>query len=170
MATAAEIAGLDPDELASRVDETRRELFNLRFQLATGQLDDPTRLKYARKDIARLLTELRAREIAEAEGLALEELPAHRAAARQQAVDDAAGFVRTSPDDRRARRRAEREAARAEAEEAEGAEDEITEDEVDEVVDGDVEAGGADGAEVDEVVEAGGEPTEAADGVEDDER
>ena len=162
MATAAEIAGLDQDELASRVDETRRELFNLRFQLATGQLDDPTRLKYARKDIARLLTELRAREIAEAEGLALEELPAHRAAARQQAADDAAGFVRTSPDDRRARRRAEREAARAEAED-EVDEDEVDEDEVDEVVD-----------EVDEVVEvvdeAGGEPAEAADGVEDDER
>ncbi len=156
MARASEIAELDGAELVTRLDESRKELFNLRFQLATGQLDNHARLGHVRRDIARMLGELRAREIAEAEGLALEELPAHRAAARQQAVDDAAGFVRTSPDDRRARRRAEREAARAEAEEAEGAEDEITEDEVDEVVD--------------ENVEAGGEPTEAADGVEEDER
>ena len=146
MATAAEIAGFDQDELVSRLDETRRELFNLRFQLATGQLDDPTRLKFARKDIARLLTELRAREIADAEGLAMEELPAHRAAARQQAADEAAGFVRTSPDDRRERRRAEREASRAEAEE---------------------EAEDAEPDDVDEPAEAGAEAAEGAEAADD---
>ncbi len=151
MATAAEIAGLDPEELVSRIDETRRELFNLRFQLATGQLDDPTRLKYARKDIARLLTELRAREIAEAEGLDLEELPAHLAAARQQAADEGSGIVRTSLDDRRARRRAEREAARAEADGDEpGETDEPGADDTapgDDEVPGDTRAEGADVAD-----------------------
>jgi large subunit ribosomal protein L29 len=44
--------------------ETRRELFNLRFQLATGQLDNSARLSEVRKDIARLSTFLREREIA----------------------------------------------------------------------------------------------------------
>lgn len=114
MATAAEVADLDIEELETRLTETRREVFNLRFQLATGQLDDVSRLKYAKKDIARLLTELRSREIAEAEGLAVEELPAHRAAVRQRAEDAAAGRTRESSDERRAKRRAA--AAEAEAE------------------------------------------------------
>jgi len=47
--------------------EARRELFNLRFQLATGQLDNSSRLGAVRKDIARLATFLREREIAAAE-------------------------------------------------------------------------------------------------------
>ena len=115
MATAAEIAGMDSEELEMRLNETRRELFNLRFQLATGQLDDPSRLPFARKDIARILTELRAREIAEAEGLALDELPSHRAAARQQAEDSAAGRVRTTSEERAETRRAAAEARRATA-------------------------------------------------------
>jgi len=49
--------------------ESRRELFNLRFQLATGQLDNTARMSVVRKDIARALTVLRDREITEAEAL-----------------------------------------------------------------------------------------------------
>jgi large subunit ribosomal protein L29 len=107
MATAAEIVELDGDELEIRLNETRRELFNLRFQLATGQLDNFSRLNHVRKDIARLLTELRAREIAEAEGLAVEDIPVHQAAARQQAEDKALGRTRVPAAERRAAERAE---------------------------------------------------------------
>lgn len=74
MVRAAELAGMDPDELVTRLDETRKELFNLRFQLATGQLDNPARMGQVRRDVARILTVLREREIQEAEGL-LEEVP-----------------------------------------------------------------------------------------------
>ena len=54
-------------DLIERLSEAKEELFNLRFQFATGQLDNPARLTQVRRDIARLLTELRAREIAAAE-------------------------------------------------------------------------------------------------------
>ena len=74
MATAADIAELDTEELERQLTETRRELFNLRFQLATGQLDNSARIGQVKKDVARMLTELRNREIAEAEGLALADL------------------------------------------------------------------------------------------------
>ena len=70
MATAADIAEYDTDELERQLGETRRELFNLRFQLATGQLDNFSRINHVRKDVARMMTELRIREIAEAEGMA----------------------------------------------------------------------------------------------------
>jgi large subunit ribosomal protein L29 len=65
-----EIIGLSDDELVDRLAEMRRELFNLRFQLATGQLDNTARMGQVRKDIARVLTVLRDREITEAEALA----------------------------------------------------------------------------------------------------
>jgi large subunit ribosomal protein L29 len=107
MATAAEIVELDGDELENRLNETRRELFNLRFQLATGQLDNFSRMNHVRKDIARLLTELRAREIAEAEGLAVEDIPVHQAVARQQAEDKKLGRTRIPAAERRAAERAE---------------------------------------------------------------
>jgi large subunit ribosomal protein L29 len=128
MATAAEIVELDGDELETRLNETRRELFNLRFQLATGQLDNFSRMNHVRKDIARLLTELRAREIAEAEGLAVEDIPVHQAVARQAAEDKKLGRTRIPAAERRAAARAE-ENQDAEAEEADGAEDQV-EDEV----------------------------------------
>ena len=51
-------------ELSERLGEARRELFNLRFQLATGQLDNSARLGEVRRDIARISTFLREREIA----------------------------------------------------------------------------------------------------------
>jgi large subunit ribosomal protein L29 len=131
MATAAEIVELDVDELETRINETRRELFNLRFQLATGQLDNFSRMNHVRKDIARLLTELRAREIAEAEGLAVEDIPVHQAVARQQAEDKKLGRTRIPAAERRAAERAEEnqdaEAEEAEAEDADedGAKDKV---------------------------------------------
>ena len=63
---------LDDGSLIDRVRETRDELFKLRFQLATGQLSNYARIGQVRKDIARLETELRAREIAAAEALTQE--------------------------------------------------------------------------------------------------
>ncbi len=68
MPNAAELDELDDDELESRLGEYRRELLNLRFQLATSQLDNSARVSVVRKDIARVLTLIREREIALAEG------------------------------------------------------------------------------------------------------
>jgi large subunit ribosomal protein L29 len=60
-----------PDaELVEKLGETKQELFNLRFQHVTGQLDNSARLGQLKKDIARVNTELREREIAAAEALA----------------------------------------------------------------------------------------------------
>ena len=59
-----EIQALSDAELASKLEEGRAELFNLRFQMATSQLDNTARVKLVRKDIARVQTEIRAREIA----------------------------------------------------------------------------------------------------------
>jgi large subunit ribosomal protein L29 len=118
MATAAEISEFDTDELERQLGETRRELFNLRFQLATGQLDNFSRINHVRKDVARMMTELRTREIAEAEGMAMDELPAHQAAARRRTEDEALGRDRSTASERRA-------AARAEADQ--GDEDEAVE-------------------------------------------
>jgi large subunit ribosomal protein L29 len=61
-----EIRELNDTELADKLKATRAELFNLRFQLATGQLDNTGRISAVKKDIARLHTELRARELAAA--------------------------------------------------------------------------------------------------------
>jgi len=60
---ASEIRELSEEELAKKIKELKEELFNLRFQHAINQLDNPMRLKYVRKDIARLLTILREREL-----------------------------------------------------------------------------------------------------------
>jgi large subunit ribosomal protein L29 len=54
---------LTDDELEARIKEAKAELFNLRFQLATGQLDNPKRIKEIKKDIARIQTIRREREI-----------------------------------------------------------------------------------------------------------
>ena len=59
----AEIRELPDEELYARVEQAKEELFNLRFQLATGQLDNPTRIKTVRHDIARVLTVLRERHL-----------------------------------------------------------------------------------------------------------
>ena len=59
-----DIQELTDEELAKKVEEGRAALFNLRFQMATSQLDNTARVKNVKKDIARLLTEQRARQIA----------------------------------------------------------------------------------------------------------
>ena len=68
MTKASEFRELNDMELANRLREAKEELFNLRFQLATGQLEDTSRLDVLRKDVARCRTLLREREIALAEG------------------------------------------------------------------------------------------------------
>ena len=66
---AAEIRDLADDQLVERLAETKQELFNLRFQHVTGQLDNYARLQQLKRDIARVNTELRVREIAAHEAL-----------------------------------------------------------------------------------------------------
>ncbi len=60
---AAEIRKLSGEDLQAKLKEARAELFNLRFQMATGQLDNTARIKQVKKDIARIQTEMRAREL-----------------------------------------------------------------------------------------------------------
>jgi large subunit ribosomal protein L29 len=82
MATASDLVFLETDELDERLDESRRELLNLRFQMATGQLDNSARIGQVRRDIARMLTVMRDREIAEAEGTYVEPSAEEQATAR----------------------------------------------------------------------------------------
>ena len=58
-----DIRNLSGDELNKKVSELKNELFNLRFQLATGQLDNPSTIKSVKKDIARVKTIQREREL-----------------------------------------------------------------------------------------------------------
>jgi large subunit ribosomal protein L29 len=58
-----ELRDLRDDDLLERLESNKEELFNLRFQLATGQLDNPMRIKQVRHDVARILTVLRERQI-----------------------------------------------------------------------------------------------------------
>ena len=61
--TAAELRGVSAEDLAEKLAEAKEELFNLRFQNATGQLDNTARLRAVRKDIARIYTIMREREL-----------------------------------------------------------------------------------------------------------
>ena len=61
--TPAEFRELHEDELDTRLREAKEELFNLRFQMATGQLDNNRRLRAVRHEIARIYTILREREL-----------------------------------------------------------------------------------------------------------
>lgn len=61
--TTTDLRGLANDELVSKLREAKEELFNLRFQAATGQLESHGRLRAVRKDIARLYTVMREREL-----------------------------------------------------------------------------------------------------------
>jgi len=67
MTTAAELRELDETELENKLLEARKELFNLRFQAATGRLDNNARVMQVRREIARLMTVQRAHEIELAE-------------------------------------------------------------------------------------------------------
>lgn len=60
---AKDIRKLSANELEAKLGELKEELFNLRFQLATGQLDNPMRIRAVRKDIARVKTIMREREL-----------------------------------------------------------------------------------------------------------
>ena len=67
MADMNELRGLSEDELVSRVTETKEELLRLRVQHATLQLPDTSRFRQIRKEVARMLTVLRERELATVE-------------------------------------------------------------------------------------------------------
>ena len=67
MATGSELREADESELETRLAEAKQELFNLRFQIVTGQLDNSARIQTVRRDIARILTVLREKEIEAAE-------------------------------------------------------------------------------------------------------
>jgi len=60
---ASELRELTDEELLERLRESKEELFNLRFQMATGQLDNNRRLRTVRREIARLYTVMREREL-----------------------------------------------------------------------------------------------------------
>ena len=60
---ASEIRKLSAAEMDAKLAELKKELFNLRFQQAVNQLDNPMRINAVKKDIARIKTEIRAREI-----------------------------------------------------------------------------------------------------------
>ncbi len=64
----AEIRDLPTDELLQRLEDTKEELFNLRFQNATGQLDNYSRLGELKRDVARIHTVLRERELSDRDG------------------------------------------------------------------------------------------------------
>ena len=69
----AELRGLGEEELVTRLKEAKEELFNLRFQAATGQLENHGRLRQVRREIARIYTIMRERELgitSETEGAA----------------------------------------------------------------------------------------------------
>jgi large subunit ribosomal protein L29 len=63
MARVRELRDLGEHDLLERLESSKEELFNLRFQLATGQLDNPMRVKQLRHEIAQILTVLREREL-----------------------------------------------------------------------------------------------------------
>jgi large subunit ribosomal protein L29 len=74
--TAAELRGLSRSELNTKVTELKEELFTLRFQSATGQLESHGRLRAVRKDIARIYTVLTERDLGIVEDPDAEEEPA----------------------------------------------------------------------------------------------
>jgi large subunit ribosomal protein L29 len=61
--TATELRGMLDDELVDKLRQAKEELFNLRFQSATGQLDNNRRLQTVKRDIARIYTVMREREL-----------------------------------------------------------------------------------------------------------
>jgi large subunit ribosomal protein L29 len=81
---AQELRELPDDELTARIESAKEELFNLRFQLATGQLDNPARIRQVRHDVARLSTVLREREIE----LELDELAAQVEEALEETLEE----------------------------------------------------------------------------------
>ena len=83
---AAELREMPDDELLARLENLKEELFNLRFQSATGQLDNPMRIKDVRHDVARVLTILRGRQSEEDLRLAVEEADRRSLEERREAI------------------------------------------------------------------------------------
>ena len=73
MAAATELRELADDQLLDQLGDSKQELFNLRFQFATGQLENSARISQVKRDIARINTVLREREIAAAEAATVED-------------------------------------------------------------------------------------------------
>jgi large subunit ribosomal protein L29 len=71
----AELRELTDDQLLERAESAKEELFNLRFQLATGQLDDSSSIKKTRHEIARIATVMRERDIEAAQLAAMDAGP-----------------------------------------------------------------------------------------------
>jgi len=69
MTKAKELRELNLNDLEQKLVESKHELFNLRFQLATGKQDNSSRLGHVRREVARIATILREREIDEAEAI-----------------------------------------------------------------------------------------------------
>ncbi len=137
MPNASELRELDDEELENRLTEYRREMLNLRFQLATGQLDNIVRLSVVRKDVARVLTILRDREIALAEGRDAGPVVSTRPA-RRRATEDVELEAEPAP-----ARRPRRARAQSVDESAALADDEVTalaDDEETEIPGGDADA------------------------------
>ena len=82
---AVELRELPDDELYVRIEGAKEELFNLRFQFATGQLDNPMRIKQVRHDLARMLTLLRERATEEELEIALARADEHALAESRDA-------------------------------------------------------------------------------------
>src|SRR6266550_6152085 len=94
--TAEELRASSPEELSSKLAEAKEELFNLRFQGATGQLESHGRLHAVRKEIARIYTVMRERELGiitliEDSGEPEDEAPAGVAASGSAEDDEEAG-------------------------------------------------------------------------------
>ena len=67
---ATELSSMSDDEVRERLDHAQDALFKLRFQRAVGQLENHASIKKTKRDVARVMTEIRAREIVAAESLA----------------------------------------------------------------------------------------------------
>ena len=72
MARKKSLRDLGDTDLLERLNDSKEELFNLRFQLATGQLENHARVQQVKHEVARALTELREREISAAEDFSLD--------------------------------------------------------------------------------------------------
>ncbi len=97
MARAKSVTDMGDMDLLEALGTARQDLFNLRFQFATGQLDDSSSLSKARRNVARLMTELRVRDIEATEDAIAEAVAA--GAAADNADDAADGFDAANADD-----------------------------------------------------------------------
>ncbi len=73
MMDAKELRGLEPSELEEKAKLLTQELFNLRFQLATGRIENPMKVRHTKRDLARVKTFIRQKALAESGGKAAKE-------------------------------------------------------------------------------------------------